>query len=621
MSAETMALNKNRIGDLRRSAVVSTFGPGAIIDFRAEGAPISVVAAGMEEWDRRAPPAGLLNEQTIFEPRLQRQLGVKGFRLPPVDPDADGGSTLTLIGVRFPEWLQCPSCNALKRASKWNRNPGMAARTCGSCTAQAPGQRAVNVVPVRFISACENGHLDEFPWDWWVQHKADCSGSSLRLDSEGAGLAGLFVSCTSCKARRSMDGSFSAKALQGLRCRGRRPWLAAEPQQCDLSPRVLQRGASNLYYPLTHSALDIPPWSDNIQKMLGQYWEAIRTAFPDDRAKFIEVMMPMLGPIGMTAQQIAQLVEERIAILESADVVNIRLDEYKQFVSGKKSVPQESGEFEIRPGKVPSAMQRYFDHMVRAVRLREVRAISAFTRIDPPFAGSEAGRQRLAAIQLGRLDWLPAIEVRGEGIFLALNRVKVGEWENISSVKQRAEQINQAFRADWVSRVGEDVEPDREITARFLLLHTLAHVLMRQLSLECGYSSASLRERVYAGQGAMDMCGLLIYTATSDADGTLGGLMRQGLPDRMAALCTAGIRSMEWCSSDPLCIEGMTMVSDDLNLAACHSCVLAPETSCEEYNRFLDRALLVGRPDDPSVGFFRELVVSPEVPDDRIRTE
>jgi hypothetical protein len=146
--------------------------------------------------------------------------------------------------------------------------------------------------------------------------------------------------------------------------------------------------------------------------------------------------------------------------------------------------------------------------------------------------------------------------------------------------------------------------PNSELTAKFLLVHTLAHVLMRQLSLQSGYSSASLRERLYVGENPEPYCGLLIYTASPDADGTLGGLQRQGESARFGPILSQAIKGVEWCSSDPLCIEGVTSATQPSNLAACHSCVLASETSCEEFNEFLDRALLVGLPDDPGVGFF-----------------
>ena len=601
----------NKLGDLRRSAVVMTYGPGAIVDFRAGAAPVSALAAGLEEWDRRAKPAGLANEQTVFEPRLQKQLGVSGFRLPPVVVDEDDEGKISLVGVRFPEWLQCPDCHVLKPANKWNREPGDAARTCGSCTARAPGRRPVYAVPVRFVTACEAGHVDEFPWHFWVGHKPQCKKSrDILLKSEGPGLAGLVLRCKECGSARSMEGVFGKEALQHLSCSGRKPWLAVGPETCANNSRTLQRGASNLYFPVIHSALDIPPWSDHVQKMLGQYWAPICDALPAGRAQFIEMILPMLGDIGMTAVQLSALVERRLTILAGVTSENLRWDEYLQFTSAATESTDEGSEFEIRPSLVPDILLPYVNHIVRAVRLREVRAISEFTRIEPPAMASPGGPVRYAPIQVTRHNWLPAVEVRGEGIFLALAANELNEWESNKTVMKRAEDVHSKYRADWRARTGNTGEPPRKITARFLLLHTLAHVLMRQLALECGYSSASLRERLYVGTDPTSMSGILIYTATSDSDGTLGGLVRQGLPSRMADLIYAAVKSAEWCSSDPLCIEGVGAIAGGYNNAACHACVLAPETSCEEYNQFLDRAMLVGIPTAPGIGYFGPMLRS-----------
>ena len=381
----------NILGPLRRSALLSTFGPGAIVDFRVGDAPVSAVIAGLEEWDRRSPPAGILHPQTVFEPRLQKRLGVAGFRLPPVNVD-DDEERADLIGIRFPRWLQCPDCHLLKPANKWNQNPGDPKRVCSPCTAKRPGGQPVYVVPVRFVLACDHGHLDEFPWHFWVQHLPDCKADSLKLESEGAGLAGLALSCPICKQRRPMEGIFSKRTFQGLNCSGRRPWLAAPPEVgCQRTPRAVQRGASNLYFPVTVSALDIPPWSDNIQKLLGQFWDPIVQAPASVRAMFIATLMNSLPDIGLTAQELADVVDDRLKRLERPESKNLRWDEYLQFTSGKATSPQEEVEFEVRPESPPEELANVMSHLVRAVRLREVRALSGFTRILAPVSvGDEA---------------------------------------------------------------------------------------------------------------------------------------------------------------------------------------------------------------------------------------
>jgi hypothetical protein len=605
----------NDLGELRRSAAASGFGPGSVIDFRAGGAPISALAAGLEEWDFNFPPAGMANEQAVHEERLQKKLGVAGFRLPPVrDPNSDRDNERSLAAVRFPQWLQCPECDLIAHEENWADAPGKPGRWCPDCTRRAPGRRTVYVVPVRFIMACENGHLDEFPWHAWVGHAEGCQNrrGALRLRSERAGLAGIYLSCPQCSASRSMDGIFTAETwARGANCRGRRPWLAAPDEVCIQKPRAMQRGASNLYFSVTESALSIPPWSDRLQEALGVFWDPICQTEPDDRAAQIRFLaranlQPILDELQLSPEGLAAEIERRLRARDAIVTDDLRIEEYRQFTGG---VPAEGldREFEIRPRPVPDEIRPWFSKLVQVVRLREVRALTGFTRINPP--GDPQGTN-VAAISVSRsLGWLPAVEVRGEGIFLEFDAEALAAWECQPSVRERAAIIDARWRGEWTSRHGEGSEAPRTITPRMLLIHGFAHAIMRQLTLDCGYSSTALRERLYVRAEGAEMAGVLIYTATTDDDGTLGGLQRQGEPARIGRTVIAAIQAQAWCSSDPLCIEDMMASEDALSLAGCHSCVLAPETSCEEFNRFLDRALLVGRPGDPGLGFFNALIL------------
>ena len=210
-------------------------------------------------------------------------------------------------------------------------------------------------------------------------------------------------------------------------------------------------------------------------------------------------------------------------------ILNIRQEEYRQFVLGADTASRDAREFEVRSFPLPDALHPYFSRIVRVVRLREVRALKGFTRINPP--GDEDSPD-IAAISVGEPGWLPAVEVRGEGIFLAFNQETLRRWEIQDLVEDRARKVHGAWCIEWRNRYGEG-DPAWRITARYLLAHTFAHALMRQLTLECGYSTAALRERLYVSDREEGMTGLLIYTATSDSDGTLGGLQRQGESHRV----------------------------------------------------------------------------------------
>ena len=616
----------NELGELRRSAVVMTFAPGAVVDFRAENTAISAVVAGLEEWDRSFLPPGLANPQVVFEPRLQRKLRVGGFRLPPVvwEGDADTNSRSALVAVRFPAWMQCPRCDTLARARDWAEDPGHAYRYCSACTAYNPGGRPVTVIPVRFVVACSAGHLDEFPWHDWVKHKTDCPrgqqpGAKLKLEARRAGLGGLILSCPSCGQERSMEGIFKANALRelGVFCKAQRPWLSiqTDPDGCvartgepQRELRVVQRGASNLFFPVSESALSIPPWADELQQILGMYWQPILdVTTPEGRRQFITLLAQSgladsLRFLQVSADQLADLIEDRIDNITATDGEDLRLEEFRRLSTGVEVTGSGQKEFEIRTCEVPEALDEHMERLTSVTRLREVRALTGFTRIYPHDGGSSV----VAPLTSTPVNWLPAIEVRGEGLFLSLREDVLQEWESRPAVVEAADSLRIRYEDDWHNRYPTR-PPPLNLTARFLMLHTLAHALIRELTLECGYSTASLRERLYCRSDDSWMAGLLIYTATTDADGTLGGLARQGTPDRFERILVNAIEAQRWCSSDPLCIQGDMGADNAFSRAACHACCLVPETSCEHYNRFLDRALLVGHPDHPGIGFFETL--------------
>lgn len=583
-------MTRDKLGEIRRSQVITTFGPGAVVDFRTggrNGAPVSAVVCGLEDWDITAEKPGLSHPQTIHEPRLEQILGVAGFRMPPVSPGGysdDESHSERLHAVRFPKWLQCPRCKRLAREGHWHRKAGDTGLTCSPCSRKS-GAFSVYVVPVRFVTACRRGHLDEFPWHEWVGHKDDCPDGKLKLESGGgAGLSDLWLECLSCGSRRPMEGCFGKKALDRA-CQGPRPWLKSDAETCNERLRTMQRGASNLYFAKLVSALAIPPWTGDLQQKLGKYWADLAGKETEaGRRQVIEVLE--LGKrVGMETDELVEKVEEQIQLLEGVGD-RLRSDEYRQFIS-PGSAGSGSADFQVSAASVAPELHPYVRRVTLVTRLREIRALCGFTRIHPP----EDDRVELAPLYEERKGWLPAVDVHGEGIFLELPADRVSTWSERDSVRGRCSALS-----------GEDVpEEVAKALPRFLLLHSLAHLLIRSVSLECGYSVASLRERVYAGP---DMAGLLLYTATPDSDGTLGGLVQQGREDRLRHIIRRAISDARWCASDPLCIRGSASLSEKLNLAACHDCMLLPETSCEEFNRLLDRATVVGTPENPDIGYF-----------------
>ncbi len=264
------------------------------------------------------------------------------------------------------------------------------------------------------------------------------------------------------------------------------------------------------------------------------------------------------------------------------------------------------GDFEVEEVSLLSIerarvnLSKYITRLSLVHRLREVIAFRGFTRLESPMVANHYS-VKCAPISKHRLNWLPAIENRGEGIYFELNTTLLDEWEKKSSVQTRINKLKRNYLRSTASNAmdGEVLEP----SARLVMLHTLSHLLIRQLSLECGYSSASLKERLYLSS---DYCGVLISTASAASDGTLGGLVRQGKPENFVNILSDALYEADWCSSDPLCIDSEGQGNEALNLAACHACSLISETSCELRNMFLDRGLVIGGEDVD--GFFSSFI-------------
>jgi MrfA Zn-binding domain len=284
----------------------------------------------------------------------------------------------------------------------------------------------------------------------------------------------------------------------------------------------------------------------------------------------------------------------------------VKEEEWRAFQTTSLKIDPRS-EFKARVGPTPTGVTDWVGRVLLVERLREVRALRGFTRIDPvPDIGDldeiEAVRAGLAPIRRVVTAWLPGVEFRGEGILLQLEEDKLRSWEDIVGTKQLQETLQRANRA-WHAERGLQVHVER--TPRFVLLHTLSHLVIRQLALECGYSSASLRERIYSTQpGSSPMAGILIYTATPDAEGSLGGLVDQGRPESLGPLIGRAILDAALCANDPLCADRLIGEGGHINGAACHACLLVSETACECGNHYLDRGALVPTVSETSCAFF-----------------
>lgn len=572
-------------GSVRRGQLITTYGVGALVAIDNSSGMI----AGLHRWRVDDQPP-------IHEPRLQHVLGVRRFVGPPTkDPQKQHWQTDRNVPiVRFPTYFWCPDCRRLDKYQK------LTSEINGKCNRCDTG-----LVPSRFIICCDHGHIDDFPYLEWVHEgKTPSSGHVLEVRTAGvsASLADIEIVC-SCGKTRSMEDAFSPKAFQGwLWCRGRRPWIGDFEKGCTQLPRTAQRGASNVYFPLTASSISIPPWSEPAQKFIEQNWRVLQH-IPDEAIVPTLDGMDVERDTGFTPGEVARMIMERRQgrVQFATSEEDLRRQEYAALVNGRKE-ESKNQDFVCIPAEGQFEVQDLFEKVMVVTRLREVRVLRGFTRLRPPESGEPA---RIARLSPGGEDWLPAIEVLGEGVFFKLHEEKLKEWMNgNSALDQRMELLKRNYLRHCKALA---IPPSHNITPRFVLLHTLAHILIDQWALDSGYPTGSLRERLYSSDedGDQAMAGVMIYTAASDSAGSLGGVVSRASKDRLLESIREAYSRAQWCSSDPLCIESEGRGVDSLNLAACHACCLLPETSCEHQNMYLDRALIVGTPEHPELGFLR----------------
>ncbi|MFE6554226.1 DrmB family protein [Streptomyces sp. NPDC057746] len=610
---------------VRQAQTVLPFGVGAVLDVQGE----SFVAAGIENWKGLKTP--------VPAERLAARLGVTGFFAAPHtlndrydQPDRPG-----VPYVRFPGWLFCGSCRAMVRFLRENEKP-REPPVCTSCAA------APRLTPMRFVRICPDGHLDDVDWWYWAHSnlapelRESCSESkhawkarrlSFRVADRASGLEALSVRCAAtreggkpCDAERDL---LDILGPQGGRCSGRNPWQHWDARaSCGQQVHIVQRTAGNVYYPVVYSALDIPQTAEApraeqnmAEAVLGHgYWPILLNALGTSRADTFRSMIKedTDAPDSLIDQLVAEATgtptptpPDRPEPGKSGKI-DLSRDEWYAFDATQ--LPEPTKEFEIRRSGLGldgekeepwATLDAHIDGVVLVDRLREVRALTGFRRHSP-------GGTLVPADTSGRLRWLPATEVYGEGIVLTLDEQRLTAWENDPRVRAHVHgvrsDLDASFRDEQLAET-----TGSELSPRFLLLHTVAHLLIRQLSFDSGYTTAGLRERVY-GRPEYGQRGLLIYTAAGDAEGTLGGLVRQGEAPHFAETLIRMLEAAAWCSADPLCAEHTGQGFGNLNRAACHACTLLPETSCQTGNTLLDRALVVGSARVP--GYFTDVLTA-----------
>ena len=588
-------------GQIRQSQVITTYGPGALIDLPDHAA----IVGGLETWPTPANLTEIVDARlTTF---LQAVTGVAAPKMyaPPPEPSEPWASGQGIGGWRFPEWFVVqeadPSSDAGQDSSETQRRRTRSRRLVH--------RRALDnkrrferrpVVPTRFVRACPRGHVDDLDWAGYVHGREERCGRQLWLDEVGTtgDLSDLIVRCDCGKSRRLYEATDLGPRPLGD-CQGKRPWLGLNTNEdCNMPSRLLIRTASNAYFPQVVSVLSLPDRGTAVERAVNDVWDRLQIV-KDLNTLGVVKMYPgvheLLSPFADA--EVLQAIQRRHG--GTATERSVKEAELEALLSEPEGFGDDvpvNPNFHAR--RLPDTVWRDpasrvsggVEAVIQLHRLREVLALIGFTRFEAAVRdihGEYESDVQRADIAI-EPSWYPAVENRGEGVFVQLRRSVVEAWMARASVTRRIDELRKGHTA-W--RQQRRKNPDGFPGGPYILLHTLAHLLIQSMAMRCGYPASSIRERVYVEAGQY---GLLLYTGTPDAEGTLGGLVQQArhLEDHLDHALEMGLL----CANDPICAQHSASQSLEerwLHGAACHGCTLIAETSCEMRNDYLDRALVV----------------------------
>ncbi len=608
-------------GNIRHSQITSTFGPGALVDLVDDAA----IVAGLSWWARG--PKIVEDRLLAMLARQQGYERVELFSPPSSSKDIEDPNRKWIKAFRFPEWFVCQNESCWEEGEGQPRRDGARPRrllrinqldgTGHKC--KGGKGRTSKVQPIRFARACRLGHIDDIEWFALVHRKnPGCRRVVLWVYESGASgdLADVRVQCSGCRevlpmslaAARFVDN----EPTLGF-CSGRKPWLGGDQRDdCKEAMRLLLRSASHAYFPVNASVIHIPDPDAALREAVDALWDQLKGA-------------KSVASIAMRREEQDDVRARLEGIADEAAFSEIVRRRENKAIARKKvkeaemevllhcpkglATDQPNGRFYARtlalPKKRGKAMAR-LERVVLLHRLTEVRALAGFTRFESKSADVD-GELDIGA-EVARPDepltWLPAVENHGEGFFFALAEPALAEWEKRAAVKERHALFEAGFKLWQAQREDrKSVKPDFA-TARFVLLHSLSHLLITAVSLECGYSASAIRERIYSGAGGH---GVLLYTASSGAEGSLGGLVEVGR--HMERYLERALDLGRLCSNDPVCaaqVPADEAATTDrfLEGASCHGCLLISEPSCERMNAYLDRSLVVPTVETADLAFF-----------------
>lgn len=590
----------NELIPIRLSHLLGHSGVGAIV----RGANGLVVVQDIRQWtDRRGISAGKL---IPYVERVRAALGIEEqLREPPVAKElAKGQLDGTCVpATRFPSWMRCPTCGAMYRRPWRNDPPGRAPR----CNYQ-DCKRHPKLEQVTWVLAHPEGYLADVPWCYLAHQGArdptqeNCKvQDQLRLIERG--YEERILRCGACRAETRFRGDervgFGHGRMQPWPTDDLVPSIEVAEEGNKDHAQVLVINDTRVYAPVAESVLVIPPES-RVRKgtVVDRLYRNSLDRSRIDGARTPLAKKSIMRTLATEYRCTREDIETALADLacgyplygENLTPGQLRESEFKAFLEvlpdqreDEDLVTRNKSDEWRKPGM---AVDRDTDkrkivhgvrHLVRVDRLKAVKVFKGFTRLS--------GKETVPPDIVGKSDWLPAIELYGEGIFLALDEDRLKAWEQTPAVVSRLNPLLPRF-----AQSGRDAP--NPVTTRFMLLHTLSHLLMRQIESEGGYPAASLIERIYCANAPEPMAGILIHVAVPGIAGSLGGLAELSEPRRFLGILIRALEHSRWCSLDPVCSEHEGQGPGLLNRAACHACALVPEPACEYGNTLLDRGFV-----------------------------
>ena len=588
---------------LRMSQVVGSYGPGAMVDLPDD----SIIVAGLDSWYY-----DLTNIPTIQEPRLVAMLrGMLDMpqltlRNPPHAVDADSNRRTNITGYKFPAWYLVQRDSGAVGTFRKRRLVHETMLDKGKFI-NFDGKRD-SVVPIRFVRACPRGHVGEIEWRQFIACKDPRCQRPLWIEERGTSgdLNDIWVRCE-CGANRAMSEAARPGFVLG-NCDGSRPWLGPNTrEQCTEASRLLIRSASNAYFAQLLPVISIPDAESGLDAIVKAGWDAGLGVVTNPALLAVVKGIPQVAEMvaGYDDAELFRAIERYRSGTKAGSARSTKEIEFVALAEAREELgsDQPDGDFFARrlpPARWNAPWMQGIESVVLVQRLREVVVQLGFTRFEaavPNVNGDLDLAVERAPLTLNEM-WLPAIENRGEGVFIKFNPEAIAAWLETDAVQARARTLLAGFEA-WK---GVRPQSKREFPGLpYYMMHSFAHLLITAIALECGYPVSSLRERIYAGDGQY---GVLIYTASADAEGTLGGLVSAG-----RAISRHIRRALEMgalCSNDPICAGHDPAAEDHQELigSACHGCLLISETSCEQRNDYLDRTLVVSTIESTGAEFF-----------------